>query len=480
MKSYPVFISYSSDSLEHVSLVKDLYKTLHHAGIDARVDFEMEAGQDIGTLRQDRETWIRQQIEDAQVVIIVLSPKYISRWIDDERSGTGQGVKWEKQILSEFMPGSGGWEHKLILPVWLDEPLIELLPSDLAALTSPQKVSDPSYLVALITTYRRASPAMAAMPEGAPAVSMPAEAPMAGVPVDDRLRASEDYLKAATLARTGPETTQFTLFHKPYFVLGEHSPLLAYIHMASAFADVGRDADVLLNGRKSTYSQRQGTAIQQIAPGTVVTIVPYLAHAQIEPKSTMVIWKGPLCRARFDISVGGDAPTGHVGGSVGFYVGPLLVGSVGMDVIYTDPALQVECDPSPNTSEIFKAIFVSYSHEDERIVSDLGRAYEAVGIDYLRDVKKLRSGEKWDERLLQFIDSADVFQLLWSKCARTSPYVEREWRHAWARHRPRFIRPVYWEDPMPAPPAELSDLHFAFLETPEGFMHRFMRRLGLR
>lgn len=60
------------------------------------------------------------------------------------------------------------------------------------------------------------------------------------------------------------------------------------------------------------------------------------------------------------------------------------------------------------------------------------------------------------------IGRADVFQLFWSRHATRSKSVEEQWRHALglgrsARH---FIRPVYWEQPMPSAPPELGDLHF--------------------
>jgi len=61
-------------------------------------------------------------------------------------------------------------------------------------------------------------------------------------------------------------------------------------------------------------------------------------------------------------------------------------------------------------------------------------------------------------------EKADIFQLCWSSAARTSPFVEREWRHALSKGRPGFIRPTYWEEPMPPPPPELAYIHFAHLE----------------
>ena len=79
------------------------------------------------------------------------------------------------------------------------------------------------------------------------------------------------------------------------------------------------------------------------------------------------------------------------------------------------------------------------------------------------------AGEKWDERLRQLIDEADVFQLFWSTNSMHSPYVRQEWEHALVLERSNFIRPTYWEIPMPGssdpplPPEALRRLHFHWL-----------------
>jgi hypothetical protein len=63
------------------------------------------------------------------------------------------------------------------------------------------------------------------------------------------------------------------------------------------------------------------------------------------------------------------------------------------------------------------------------------------------------------------IEQADIFQLCWSAAAGESKYVLQELRHAVDQHRSQgFIRPTYWENPMPPPPEEIAALHFSRLE----------------
>jgi hypothetical protein len=82
-------------------------------------------------------------------------------------------------------------------------------------------------------------------------------------------------------------------------------------------------------------------------------------------------------------------------------------------------------------------------------------AYKALGI-YV-DAPILRSITYWEGDLHARIDAADVFYLFWSRSARASDWVEREWRWALRSKGLDFIDPVPLESSEIAPPpAELS------------------------
>ena len=90
----------------------------------------------------------------------------------------------------------------------------------------------------------------------------------------------------------------------------------------------------------------------------------------------------------------------------------------------------------------------------------------------------------------ELIDEADVFQLFWSTNSMHSEQVRQEWEHALALDRPNFIRPTYWEQPMPRsaipllPPEPLGQLHFHALSPPQTspltYRKRPTRRTGHR
>ena len=113
-------------------------------------------------------------------------------------------------------------------------------------------------------------------------------------------------------------------------------------------------------------------------------------------------------------------------------------------------------------------IFVSYSHKDSAIVLACKKAYEALGFNVLIDIDTLRSGQVWNDELMNMINRSTIFQLFWSQNSYQSKYCQQEWEHALKRNKEGFIRPVYWEIPMPKPPEELSKYHFEFMEFEQG------------
>lgn len=90
----------------------------------------------------------------------------------------------------------------------------------------------------------------------------------------------------------------------------------------------------------------------------------------------------------------------------------------------------------------------------------------ATGDEFLRDCLRVNAGEVWSESIKRMIEEADIFQLFWSTNAMESSYVESEWRYALGLGRSGFIRPLYWEEPLPTsperdlPPEELRRIHF--------------------
>ena len=77
------------------------------------------------------------------------------------------------------------------------------------------------------------------------------------------------------------------------------------------------------------------------------------------------------------------------------------------------------------------------------------------------DIKDIKSGQKWKESIRKFIETSDIFYLFWSKNAKDSNCVEKEWRCALKLKGIDFIDPVPLDSPEDVPPpVELTEKHF--------------------
>jgi len=45
--------------------------------------------------------------------------------------------------------------------------------------------------------------------------------------------------------------------------------------------------------------------------------------------------------------------------------------------------------------------------------------------------------------------------------------VTEEWKYALGLKRDDFVKPLYWEEPLPPPPGELARLHFSKIKLPK-------------
>ena len=155
----------------------------------------------------------------------------------------------------------------------------------------------------------------------------------------------------------------------------------------------------------------------------------------------------------FRLLAGPDLVGSVMRGAVRVWCGPLLLGEVSLAIRVT--ASTPGTGPPAVTESVprYRKIFPSYSRDDRAIVDAFAEVARALGDQYLQDVIVLRSGERWRARLPELIEEADIFQLFWSSNSMRSRYCREEWEHALALRRPLFVRPLYWEDPLPQDPA---------------------------
>jgi hypothetical protein len=200
--------------------------------------------------------------------------------------------------------------------------------------------------------------------------------------------------------------------------------------------------------------------------GARLRVVPDLPGILCNPEDAELGWWEPVHEVMFRLYADRTLAGSVVCGAVRIWCGPLLLGEVSVSIAIAASESAAASPVVADWVQRYRKIFPSYSHDDRAVVAGFAEAARALGDQYLQDVLALRAGEHWETRLLELIEQADVFQLFWSSNSMRSRYCRNEWEHALALGRPSFIRPLYWEEPLPEdpvtglPPAALRELHF--------------------
>jgi TIR domain len=270
------------------------------------------------------------------------------------------------------------------------------------------------------------------------------------------------------------EDVRFTVYRPRALSPGQWATLLVYAHKTEPVVEPGRGpvdpterVEAMARARfgGETPHPVSGDARQGLTRGARLRIVPDLPGIRCNPAAAELDWWEPVHEALFRLLAGPELAESTIRGAIRIWCGPLVLGevSVAINVVTHSHATEPWMTESVRR---YRRIFPSYSHQDRAVVASFAEAARALGDRYLQDVIALRAGERWDARLLELIESADVFQLFWSSNSMRSPHCQDEWEHALALRRPLFIRPVYWEDPLPQdpgqelPPAALRELQF--------------------
>jgi hypothetical protein len=284
--------------------------------------------------------------------------------------------------------------------------------------------------------------------------------------------------EASSMTSAFDENVQFTVFQPKRIRPARWCDLVASAHLEekrpgsnpeepAPLEQARRNAKRILEDVEAgQVAERTEDSRQAIPRGGEITFLPEVDGVEFNPSQLQFLWQEDEHTVHFRMRAAPELDGKVARGRMSVFFGAILVADLTLRFAVSRAAeINEPKPPDAVTARPYRKIFASYSHKDDQIVEQFERYAEAFGDEYLRDVRRLRSGEQWNERLLQMIDEADVFQLFWSRNALDSPYVEQEWRHALRRGLVGFVRPVYWEEPFPerppeSPAPELRRLHF--------------------
>lgn len=281
------------------------------------------------------------------------------------------------------------------------------------------------------------------------------------------------------------ENVQFTVYRPQRVKPDEWHTMLAFVHLSErpADAEAGTPAPVEMVARRAqeiigakistTHSKLTADTRRAVPQRGSLTFVPVVPGVEFIPEEQPFLWRREQLfhGEEFQMRALPDTDKQTLRGSMKVFTGRILLAeidlSINVDSASPPPGSTDAPDEAVSASQ-YRKIFPSYSHKDADIVEEFEDFAKAFGDDYLRDVRALRAGEIWDDRLKELIKEASVFQLFWSSNSMRSPFVRQEWEYALSlqRERDNFIRPIYWEEDLPKseadglPPEELARIHF--------------------
>jgi len=221
----------------------------------------------------------------------------------------------------------------------------------------------------------------------------------------------------------GLEDFRCSVFYAERVELREVSKIVASIHLQAVASVVVREAakrlDLAAGERmKAGSSQTKVRIKRHVGVDVTVDILGLTFEAT---RARVQVWEDQqFVDFRFK-------PTAASAGSlcqgrVYFWLEGMILADVAVSILVTEESVpeifreqMAEVNARP-----YRFVFPSYSHEDADIVEQLESYAASFGDEYLRDIRRLRAGQRWDEELRGFIKKAAVFQLFWSSRAAES------------------------------------------------------------
>jgi hypothetical protein len=496
-----IYISYGPDDREYVDR---LAEHLAAEGIPAWYDRD----------RPDDDATIPPQLEDCAAVLLIQSAasaasarvrneidyarahgkRVFTLMLDAPTRMTGARIIYGVPSRDHLPPASFLDELRALLPPPVLDAAHEAEPAEYAV---PEAERGGIWIDSELEFAARSAEPYPDEPTGPPpaprprpgAAASPAAAPGYAFPPASQ----PDVVAPAAPAPSAGSRLEFAAAYRRLIERSRRYPVLFFVHRPDA-RDLVRE---LIDRRAAQLGGSPAVSVagssQQIRSGTTLTIVPNVLGATFEPDRIDVVAGDPVRELTFQMAVPNVTPAGTIDGYIDIFVGPLVVGQVPVEFeVEAAPTVprQASADQllEVSSASIFDKIFISYSHKDSAVVDLCVDSYEGLGVRVLIDKQELRSGQDWRAKLESMIRESDIFQLYWSTAAASSSEVDHEWRLALGLGRNRFVRPLYWETPLPPLPEPLSKYHFSKIDVKslrramkgDGLFRRAMKAFGVR
>ncbi|MAS33637.1 MAG: hypothetical protein CL610_06510 [Anaerolineaceae bacterium] len=289
--------------------------------------------------------------------------------------------------------------------------------------------------------------------------------------VDDRGDAI-GVLANAELRDGDIEPVQFTALHGRPVTTEAEAILLVYAHLESLRDEIIADAEYYIVSHGEFDRPRRARLTPELKYGTQLTIVPEL---ETQHKHLITFKQAHITRPwdldwevfPFVFTAHADA-IGHVlPVHISIQVAGIEIADINVSLEIAGGRHSVALTPTVS-SRMHQKIFISYAREDIDIVRRYYQAQIAAANDVFFDIESIRTGENWRTTVKAALDQTDFVQLFWSQHSATSRNVQFEWEYFLTTHCTDEncegrLRPVYWEEPLPAIPRELRRINFRYI-----------------
>nr|WP_315860637.1 toll/interleukin-1 receptor domain-containing protein [Rhodopirellula sp. SM50] len=254
------------------------------------------------------------------------------------------------------------------------------------------------------------------------------------------------------------EEVDCTIFAPPSAGTGEAALVQVFIHSPLHEGDVLKTATKVDSRACWRGSTSLGT---ELARGSQLSFQLTIPRFQYEAPEQSIVWRGRTASVQFSVEIPCGAKAGDAHGTIYVAQDSIPIGQITFILVVETACPTPSGNHATGKATRFSQAFVSYARSDTPDVTKRVKLLEAVGIRYFQDVFSLKPGEQWLPRIYKAIDDSDVLLLFWSRAARASSWVEKEWRYGLETNGDGFIVPVAIEGPpIPEPPSELQQLHF--------------------
>ncbi|GHO43771.1 hypothetical protein KSX_19340 [Ktedonospora formicarum] len=261
---------------------------------------------------------------------------------------------------------------------------------------------------------------------------------------------------------------QSSVFYPKLLGTGSWNALLIYAHLAGAISAVRQDAMRALQEIDYSSNQSSDAGGQTLLPDINITLIPEGEGMFFNPRRITLKGIKDWQRAIFRFVIRPELGAKVHACIISVYMGPLLLNRIEIPLEFARQEPEEWPRASENCTQVtigsFQKIYLAYNYSDRTIAMACQRAARllAAAMPYLGEVEALRLRQVRGHELEQKMAEADVFQLFWSARTARTPYMQYEWEHALALARP-LVHPVYWEVPLPNPPATLDQASFFYV-----------------